>query len=80
MFPVLFPVCSQSIPWGVIVFPVFRVSRVRYISWVLVPNFSDIGNTGNNGNKAGITMGCHGRHQEQIGNSCGNTIRLGERR
>jgi hypothetical protein len=35
MFLVLFPVCSQSIPWSFIVFPVFRVFRVRYISWVL---------------------------------------------
>jgi hypothetical protein len=77
MFPVLFPVCSQTVPSpspGVSLcsqcsvcfeFAIYPDSRTK---------FSDLENTGNNRNKAVITMGCRGRHQEQIGNSRGNTI------
>jgi hypothetical protein len=80
MFPVvpgLFPGCSQSIPLSFIVFPVFRVFRVRYIAWGWCNTLLRHRNTGNSGNKAVSTMSCSVRHQEQIGNRSGNTVRFG---
>ena len=81
MFPVvvpgLFPACSQSIPLSFIVFPVFRVFRVRYMAWGWCNTLLRHRNIGNNGNKAVSTMSCSGRHQEQIGNRSGNTVRFG---
>ena len=61
MFPVvpgLFPGCSQSIPLSFIVFPVFRVFRVRYIAWGWCNTLLRHRNTGNNGNNAVSTMSC----------------------
>ena len=77
VFPGLFPGCSQSIPLNFIVFLVFRVYRVRYIAWGWRNTLLRHRNIGNNGNKAVSTMSCSGRHQEQIGNRSGNTVRFG---
>jgi hypothetical protein len=79
----MFSVCSQFVPIqspGVSLCSQCSVCFEFAIYPGFLYHFSDIGNTRNNGNKAGITMSCRCRHQEQIGNSCGNTIRLGERR
>ena len=49
VFPVLFPVCSQSLRNGFIVF-CFPVFAARGISAVSCINFLRSGNTGNSGN------------------------------
>jgi hypothetical protein len=50
VFPALFPVCSQFLANGFIVFSVFPVSAARAMSTVSCIPFLHSGNTGNSGN------------------------------
>ena len=54
VFPVLFPLCSQLQPNGLIVFPAFPVSAARAMSAVFRIPFLQAGNTGNSGNWVGM--------------------------